>query len=170
MSLLAVVVGPGALPLGRVLRWEGYRVLVLLPGVKSVVRLRRKYPGLLLVKGAPGAPPIAPGCADLLVLAGGFPDAKPWDLARLARVLRPGGALVALSPDPNAAYAQVMRAPGRLLSGQKARIPTPEQLTQALLLAGLANITQAEFGTWMPLLVTMGYATRASAALGALAG
>lgn len=169
MSHLAVVVGPAALGAAQLLQIEGFEVLVLLQE-KPSARARRKLTGLRLVRAKPGAPPLAPGIADLVMITGAFPTQEPWDLARLARILKPGAALVALSPEASAVYAQVVRAPSRVLAREKTRVPTAAQLSQAFLRAGLARVAQEEFGTWMPVMITIGYATHASAALGALAG
>lgn len=164
---IAVLVGPGALGLAQVVAASGFTTILIVGRTQKRKKLRR-YLGLHVLVARPGELPLRSQSVDLVLLAGGLGAAYDQGIgvAQLARVLRPGGALVALTPEPSALHLKLWRAPSELLFRRRPQAFPPEQVAAAFLLAGLGRISQEEFGALFPMIVTIGYATHASSVLG----
>lgn len=162
----ALIVGPGALGIGRVLAEKGYQPIV------ALLRPRRRKSRLRhipVIKAHPGRLPLPKESVDLVVVAGGIGSASDivGGLVQLARVLRRGGRLVVISPEPKTLPGRILRAPGKLFRRHLQTL-SPEQLSAAFLRAGLSDLRQSQTGSFLPLLITTGRATHATHALGAL--
>jgi demethylmenaquinone methyltransferase/2-methoxy-6-polyprenyl-1,4-benzoquinol methylase len=96
-------------------------------------------PGGTVVRGDPGALPLARETVDAVVVM-----ATPWTtghedgvVEEAARVLRPGGVLVVGGVDPSTVRGRAMRALG-FLRGREPTLLTPGEVTARMAAAGLA--------------------------------
>jgi SAM-dependent methyltransferase len=163
-----VIVGPGGLGVARLVSTMKFQPLLVL-GQKPSRRKLRRFLGVSTIHARPGQLPLPDACVELVVIAGGLGSVAPLHagLSQLARILKPGGALVSLTPEPSALHTKLWMASTSFLLRKKNPALEPEQITGAFLQAGLNRIEQDKFGGFLPLVITVGRATRASAKLGA---
>ena len=163
---VAVVVGPGGLGVAQLVSMMKFHPLLVL-GQKPSRRKLRRFMGVSTIHARPGELPLQDASVELVVIAGGLGAVSPlyMGLSRLVRVLKPGGALVAITPEPSALHTKLWMASTSFLLRKKNPSLEPEQITGAFLQAGLASIRQDKLGGVLPLVITLGHATRASAAI-----
>jgi SAM-dependent methyltransferase len=161
---VAVVVGPGGLGVAQLVSMMKFQPLLVL-GQKPSRRKLRRFIGVSAIHARPGELPLQDASVELVVIAGGLGTVSPLSvgLSRLARVLKPGGVLVAITPEPSALHTKLWMASTSFLFRKKNPALEPEQITGAFLQAGLAGIAQDKFGGLLPMVITLGHATRASA-------
>jgi SAM-dependent methyltransferase len=163
---VAVVVGPGGLGVAQLVSMMKFRPLLVLSQKPSRRRLRH-FMGVSTIHARPGELPLQDASVELVVIAGGLGAVTPLyvGVSQLARVLTPGGVLVAITPEPSALHTKLWMASTSFLFRKKNPALEPEQITGAFLQAGLTSIAQDKFGGLLPLVITIGHATRASAAI-----
>ena len=130
---IAVVVGPGGLGVAQLVSMMKFQPLLVLSQKPSRRKLKR-FLGVSTIHARPGDLPLPDACVDLVVIAGGLGAVTPLHvgLSRLARVLKPGGMLVSLTPEPSALHTKLWMVSTSILKSEVGCSRKPASLGTAI--------------------------------------